>query len=1044
VTVRSSKRARTGAGHADQGFTLIEVIFAIVLATMITGVVAAAIVTSLSVARATTDQVGDSTDAGLISAFLIRDAQSAGATDPTTAVRDSTLGVTTDASAAGWSDCAQPATFVVRFSWLDRTASASTRVVVYYLLDSTRAQLTRRVCRSGTLVDVQLASHLTSAVAACDTACNASPTSVSLTLVGTGTRSPFSYTMKASLRNDIQATPTVGNSPPVPLLALGAGASVACPNLTLLGTGAITVRGNVLIDGSCGTTPISGSTTVLLPTGATSAITGINNPFAGRIPPTFACGGGTNPTTIGVSATRDTLTVYPQKVSIASGATVFQPGRYVFCNGLEITGGQVTGTDVLLYVAGGTMLVNATATVDLTGRTAGVEANLLVWVDSPSQTIQINGGPRVSSLRGILYAPTSVLQLSSSNAANVGGIVVKSMTVAGAGAARIGLPLPLFSVTPATIPLGEVGVSHVSTTLVASGGTAPYTWSATGLPGGLSMTTSGSISGVPTVSGTFPIVVTVVDATAEAASADYSVTINPTLSVVWPSALPNGEVGVAYVPATPTASGGTTPYTWSATGLPAGLAINATTGAISGTPTAAGTFTVTDTVTDAMTASSTKTYTVTINPALSVVWLPTLPNGEVGVAYAPAAPTASGGTTPYTWSATGLPAGLAITATTGAISGTPTAAGSFTVTGTVTDAMTASSTKTYNFTIAPPLTVAWPSALPSGQVGTAYTPATPTASGGTTPYTWSATGLPAGLSINSSTGTISGTPTAAGTSTVVVKVTDAMTATSTQTYSVTVIAPIAGCPATIAGWQGEYFSNMTLSGKPVVCRDDESINFDWGSGSPDPAVPVDNFSARWTRTQTFAAGTYNFVLGSDDGGRLYIDNVLVIDHFVDQAYAQFSAQKTLSQGPHTMRVEYYERGGLAKATLAMTLLDNGVTATPSVSGDQTFFGQENITVSSTSTITAMNLTIKVAQTTGITFNGQYETYGNGLFVSTNSTAGGFITYAFNLKSNRSVAAGSGLLAAQFNGTGTPHPTSGDTWTLTTTTALDTVTQTGTF
>ncbi len=1043
MTTRSAKRARTGAGHADQGFTLIEVLFAIVLAAMITGVVAAAIVTSLSVARATTDQVGDSTDAGLISAFVIRDAQSAGATDPTTAVRDPTLGVTTDASAAGWTDCAQPASFVVRFAWIDRTASASTRVVVYYLLDSTGAQLTRRVCRSGTLVDVQLARHLTSAVATCDTACNASPTSVSLALVGTGTRSPFSYTMKASLRNDIQATPTVGNSPPVPLLALGAGASVACPNLTLSGTGTITVRGNVLVDGSCGATPISGNTTVL-PPGTFSAITGINNPFAGRIPPTFVCGGGTNPATIGVSATRDTLTVYPQKVSIASGATVFQPGRYVFCNGLEITGGQVTGTDVLLYVAGGTMLVNATATVDLTGRTAGVEANLLVWVASPSQTVQINGGPRVSSLRGILYAPTSALQLSSSNAANLGGIVVQSMTIAGAGAARIGLPLPLFSLTPATIPLGEVGLSYVSTTLVASGGTAPYTWSATGLPGGLSMTTSGTISGTPTAAGTFPIVVTVVDATAEAASADYSVTISPALSVVWPPTLPNGEVGVAYVAATPAASGGTTPYTWSATGLPAGLAINTATGAISGTPTAAGTFTVTASVTDAMTASSTKTYTVTINPALSVVWPPTLPNGEVGVAYAPAAPTASGGTTPYTWSATGLPAGLAINTATGAISGTPTAAGFFTVTASVTDAMTASSTKTYTFTIASPLTATWPSALPNGQVGTAYTPTTPTASGGTTPYTWSATGLPAGLSINSSTGTISGTPTAAGTSTVVVKVTDAMTATSTQTYSVTVTAPTAGCPATINGWQGEYFSNVTLSGKPVVCRDDASVNFDWGSGSPDPAVPVDNFSARWTRTQTFAAGTYNFVLGSDDGGRLYIDNVLIIDHFVDQSYAQYSAQKTLSQGPHTMRVEYYERGGLARATLVMTLLDNGVTATPSISGDQTFFGQENISVSSTSKITAMNLTITVAQTTGITFNGQYETYGNDQFVSTNNTGGGFITYAFNLKSNKSVAAGSGLLAAQFNGTGTPHPTSGDTWTLTTTTALGTVTQTGTF
>ena len=74
---------------------------------------------------------------------------------------------------------------------------------------------------------------------------------------------------------------------------------------------------------------------------------------------------------------------------------------------------------------------------------------------------------------------------------------------------------------------------------------------------------------------------------------------------------------------------------------------------------------------------------------------------------------------------------------------------------------------------------------------------------------------------------------------------------------------------------------------------------------------------RWTRAQLFAAGTYTFVLGTDDGGRLYIDGVLVIDRWVDQSYPSPapSTQQTLTAGLHTIVVEYYESGGLSRALL---------------------------------------------------------------------------------------------------------------------------------
>ena len=57
---------------------------------------------------------------------------------------------------------------------------------------------------------------------------------------------------------------------------------------------------------------------------------------------------------------------------------------------------------------------------------------------------------------------------------------------------------------------------------------------------------------------------------------------------------------------------------------------------------------------------------------------------------------------------------------------------------------------------------------------------------------------------------------------------------------------------------GEYYDNTTFSGAPVLTRQDPNINFVWGEGSPEPAVPADHFAVRWTKTQWFGAGRYTF------------------------------------------------------------------------------------------------------------------------------------------------------------------------------------------
>lgn len=217
------------------------------------------------------------------------------------------------------------------------------------------------------------------------------------------------------------------------------------------------------------------------------------------------------------------------------------------------------------------------------------------------------------------------------------------------------------------------------------------------------------------------------------------------------------------------------------------------------------------------------------------------------------------------------------------------------------------------------LKVAWP-VLPSGQVGTPYVVTNLPASLGTSPYSWTAPGLPRGIAQGPASGTVYGTPTVAGTFTVTFTVTDAAAATLSKTYAVTILPALAPCPDTILGWKGEYFGTLDLSGAPAICRDDPSVNFDWASAAPGPGLPMDGFSVRWTGSVSSAGGVYTFTLGTDDGGRLYIDGALVINRWIDQAYPASppSVTQTLTTGAHTVIVEYYDKTAIARATLVIT------------------------------------------------------------------------------------------------------------------------------
>lgn len=122
------------------------------------------------------------------------------------------------------------------------------------------------------------------------------------------------------------------------------------------------------------------------------------------------------------------------------------------------------------------------------------------------------------------------------------------------------------------------------------------------------------------------------------------------------------------------------------------------------------------------------------------------------------------------------------------------------------------------------------------------------------------------------------------------------------------------------GYEAEYFSNLSLTGTPALVREDSAIDFIWNSGSPHPSLPVDNFSARWTRAIEFEAGTYRFSATGDDGLRVFVDGALILNQWKDQPPTNYSVEKTLTEGIHQIKVEYYEKGGGATMQFGIELI----------------------------------------------------------------------------------------------------------------------------
>ena len=419
-----------------------------------------------------------------------------------------------------------------------------------------------------------------------------------------------------------------------------------------------------------------------------------------------------------------------------------------------------------------------------------------------SVTIDGKGTYSVSALGIVTFTPESSFvgvapALTYSIADSVGNISTNTVTATVT-------PTPPVITTPA-LPNAALGAAMepIAQTLNLGNTSIPATgaWAITSgslPPGVIFNVNTGEITGTPTALGEYPITVQVTD------SAGLTATKAETLSVFNGPNITTSPLSYAYYNGAPmTITDTVTPGTgaikpvsaWSATGLPAGTSINATTGVISGTPTTDGVYTVVVKVTDINNLSDTENLTLTVTTKPVITTTTPLPRAVLGVAISPIPQTKTQGTAsiPATgaWAITAgaLPAGLSLNPDTGEITGTATATGTFPFTVQLTDAAGEVATKAETISVIAPPTVTTSPLNRKFYSGT-FNSITSTATIGTGAIAasgWSATSLPNGMSINAATGVISGTPTTNGTFVVTERVTDVNGLWDEEVLTITVV-----------------------------------------------------------------------------------------------------------------------------------------------------------------------------------------------------------------------------------------------------------------
>ena len=561
----------------------------------------------------------------------------------------------------------------------------------------------------------------------------------------------------------------------------------------------------------------------------TPASTTFNPTYGAAFSQTFTAGGGIGPYTYTVTGT------LPTGLTLSSGGvlsgTATNPGNYVVLITATDTGSTGTGAP---FSIGQSYTFNvAPPVIVVDPATLPNPAAAVAY----SQSVTASGGIAPYSFAvtagslppGITLSSGGVLSGTSNQVGSFNFTVTATDNFGqtGSRAYTVTIAAPTLTMTPAAGTLNAPYNTPFTQAFTATGGSGSFSYALTGaLPTGLSFA-GNTISGTPTAPGSYPITVTATDTQLTGAGAPFSVAVNYTIDVpaptivIAPATLPGTTAGLAYSQSL-SASGGAAPYAFSVTAgsLPPGLVLGAG-GALSGTTTSSGTFNFTVTATDNFGQTGTQAYSIVVAVPTLTLTPATLPAGTAGTAYTQTL-TISGGIAPYTTTLTGaLPTGMSFNTATRTFSGTPTQSGTFNISVTVTDSTggtAATVTNNYTLVIAAPTLTLTPAAgaLPGGTAGTAYSQ-TFAASGGIAPYayTLSAGALPAGVSLNGTTGALSGTPTVAGSFNFSVTATDSTTGTAgtvTQAYTLVISAPtIVVNPATLPGGVAALPYNQTLS-----------------------------------------------------------------------------------------------------------------------------------------------------------------------------------------------------------------------------------------
>jgi large repetitive protein len=388
------------------------------------------------------------------------------------------------------------------------------------------------------------------------------------------------------------------------------------------------------------------------------------------------------------------------------------------------------------------------------------------------------------------------------------------------------------AITAATLPTGYVGSAYTSTQLAATGGSGTYsTWalvSGSSLPTGLSLSTTGLISGTPSgLPGTGNFSVRVTDSASNTATANFSIQIVEGVTITTSTSLADGYPNTAYSPVTLTATGGTGTYSsWTVMSgsVPTGMALS-TAGVLSGTPTTPGNSSFTVKVTDSAGNTATADFALTVEATLSISTT-TLPSAATGNAYSQAL-AATGGSGGYNWTVSNSATNTLSTynlslSSSGQVSGTPSTTGTAEFTGVVTDSAGHTASQAFSIVISN-MTIGT-STLTYGAVGSAYSQ-TLTASGGSGSYTWTVTSGANNLTALGLTLTSGGVLTSngislttAGSASFSVQVKDSNNVTATASYTVSVYEALA-------------FSTTSLSSAIYNTNYSAMIQTSGGSGS---------------------------------------------------------------------------------------------------------------------------------------------------------------------------------------------------------------------